>query len=131
MEDVMVDTSVWIEYFRRGVDPIRAHVDSLIDQDRVVLCGVVEMELLRGVRSHESGRIHDALSALRFVDVLREDFVAAGKRMCALRQKGVTIPSSDALIGAICVRENLALLTVDDHFKRLPEVKRLAPGKTR
>ncbi|MCX7011954.1 MAG: PIN domain-containing protein [Candidatus Sumerlaeota bacterium] len=125
----MVDTSIWIEYFRRGADPIRADVNSLIDQDRIVLCGVVEMELLRGLRSHEAGRIKEAFRAFRFVETLREDFVSAGERMGALRRKGVTIPSSDALIGAICVREGLALLTLDDHFKHLPEVKRLAPGR--
>jgi len=131
MDGVMVDTSVWVEYFRRGPEAIRAQVDALIDQDRIVLCGIVEMELLRGLRSHEAARVKDLLGAFRFAETLREDFVAAGERMRALREKGVTIPSSDALIGAICARENLALLTLDDHFKHLPEVKRLGLGKKR
>ncbi len=75
MLKVIIDTSVWIEYFRnKKGNTVTEYLDMLLKEDRVVLCGVVEMELLRGVRTHERDRIKDLLSALHSAETLREDF---------------------------------------------------------
>ncbi len=47
---VLADTNVWISYFRgeratAQEQPAAEALDRLIGEDRVVLCGVVEMEL--------------------------------------------------------------------------------------
>jgi predicted nucleic acid-binding protein len=125
MADVMVDTSAWIQYFRRGEGAVSDAIEGLLDENRVVLCGMVELELLRGVRPHERKMLRDLLGALDYAETMREDFAEAGGRLCRLRQKGITIPASDGLIAAVCFRLNLHLLTLDLHFDHLPEVKRL------
>ncbi|MCX7045166.1 MAG: PIN domain-containing protein [Candidatus Sumerlaeota bacterium] len=125
MLDVMSDTTVWVEYLRFGKGAASEVLDGLMEKDQVVICGVVEMELLRGVCPHERSRLKGLLSALRFVEILRVDFIVAGERLCQLREKGVTVPATDALIAAVCKRHDLPLLTLDDHYKRFPEVKRL------
>lgn len=124
MADVLADTSVWIAHFRGKDCPETDRLDSLLQQDRVALCGVVEMELLRGVRPAERNRLASLLESLHYVEILREDFVAAGERLCQLREQGITIPATDALIGMVCKRNRLALLTLDSHFEHLREVKR-------
>ena len=128
MVDVLVDTSAWVDFFRQGSGPIAATVDSLLDADRVVLCGVVELELLHGSRDKDASRLRKLLEALRFADTTRDDFRAAGDRLAALRRRGVNVPATDALIAALCVRARLLLLTTDRHFHHFPDVKRLAPG---
>ena len=46
MPDVMIDSSVWIEYFRNGAGRISDNVDYLIDHDKVALCGIIEIEII-------------------------------------------------------------------------------------
>ena len=124
MADVLVDSSAWIAYLRSGSGGVTDAVDQLLAEDRAVLCGIVEMELLQGVRRHERRELVDLLQALAYVDTERGDFIAAGNRMAELRSQGITIPNSDCLIAVLCVRHGLQLLTQDAHFDHLPEVPR-------
>jgi predicted nucleic acid-binding protein len=54
MPDVLVDTSIWIDAFRGANPTVKNALDSLLAEDRVVFCGVVEMELLHGIRPKET-----------------------------------------------------------------------------
>ena len=59
---VLVDTSVWIEVFRKGG---RAPVDSFLDLDEVVTCLPVIQEVLQGFRDQQAFRIaREAMHAL-------------------------------------------------------------------
>jgi len=120
----MVDSSAWIQYFRRGEGVISDAVDRLLEEDRALLCGVVEAEILQGLRSAERDKVADLLTALKYLDAERQDFLRAGKRLGELRRSGITIPLTDALIGALCSRHGVALLTLDRHFDHMPEVER-------
>ncbi len=84
---VLVDTSVWVAFFRGGETELCDRLDALLDAGRVVLSGVVEMELLQGLRPYEQVRISDLLGALDYVDAERADFTMAGQRLGALRRR--------------------------------------------
>jgi predicted nucleic acid-binding protein len=120
----MVDSSAWIQYFRRGEGIVSDAVDRLLEEDRALLCGVVEAEILQGLRCAERDKVADLLTALKYLDTERQDFLRAGKRLGELRRSGITIPLTDALIGALCSRHGVALLTLDRHFDHMPEVER-------
>ncbi len=131
---VLADTNVWIAYFRgerakAQEQPAAEALDRLIGEDRVVLCGVVEMELYQGLREHERGTLEAQFTALEFFALDREDFRRAGHLLGDLRRQGVTIPSPDALIAALCLRHNLTLLENDGHFEHIAELKRF-PWRT-
>ncbi len=69
--EVLADTNVWVAYFRgkpakAQEQPVAEVLDRLIGEDRVVLCGVVEMELCQGLRENERGTLEAHLSALDF-----------------------------------------------------------------
>lgn len=125
MADVLVDSSAWIEFFRRAEGAVGDAILELLDGDRVVLCGMVELELLQGVRPGEHRELAQLFKALGYVETERQDFVDAGNRLAALRRKGVTIPTSDGLIASLCIRHHLHLLAVDAHFDHFPEMQRL------
>lgn len=125
MADVLIDTSAWIEFLRQSEGAVGDAVLRLLDEDRAVLCGMVELELLQGARPKERRTLADLLQALRYVETERRDFVAAGERLAELRRQGVTIPASDGLIALLCIRHRLQLLTIDAHFDHLPELARL------
>ena len=127
----MADTDAWIAFFRsnRGEPPQRELADALaqlISEDRVVLCGVVELELLQGLREGERKALETALSALEFVPTSREDFQTAGELLGGLRRRGVTIPVTDGIIAAQCLRRGLVLLENDKHFAHIEGLQRYA-----
>jgi len=120
---VLVDTSAWIDYFRDGPGLVSELMEKALDADEVVLCGIVEMELIRGLHNKEKTKVLPLLSALPYVDIERNDFVLAGQWMAALRGRGVTVSSTDSLIATVCKKHDLSILTLDKDFKYFDEVK--------
>lgn len=121
---MIVDSSAWIEYFRYGEGLVSDAVDGLLEGERALLCGVVEAEILQVLRRSEREKVVDLFSALCYIETERRDFFAAGERLGELRGRGITIPLTDAIIGVICSRHDVALLTTDRHFDHMPEVRR-------
>ncbi len=125
MASVLVDTSVWVDYFRKGESPAALLLDLLIKEKMAVLCGIVELELLQGVRPSEKEPLQELLTALPYVETERTDFQKAGDLLRELKAKGVQIPATDGMIAALCVRHRLSLLTLDKHFDHFPDVKKI------
>lgn len=119
----LVDTSVWIEVFRRR-SPVA--VESFADLEEVVICLPVLQEVLQGFRDDRAFRIADeALHALPIVEApLRtEVFEQAVACYRLARRAGITVRSSvDCLIAACAVRNDLTLLHHDRDFDRLADL---------
>jgi predicted nucleic acid-binding protein len=128
MASVFVDTSVWVDYLRQGQSPASQELDLLLEEGRAVLCGMVELELLQGARPHDKTSLEELLSALPYVEISREDFQDAGEILGGLRAKGIQIPATDGLIAAVCIRQNLPLLTGDKHFDHIQSLKKHKPA---
>lgn len=122
---VMIDTPVWVEAFR-GSDPkmVEAVRDLLIN-DRVAICGPVRFELLQGLRPHERKKIFPLLEAVPSLDFDERDWLEAGELAAALRRKGKTLPMADVLIGHLCRKNGLPILTLDKHFHDIPKLKQM------
>lgn len=58
MADVVVDTSVWIDFFRNEKGRPGDLLDTLLAQDRVLLCGVVEMEIFQGLKKRNYEKLN-------------------------------------------------------------------------
>ena len=124
MTEVLIDTSAWIQFFRKKEDPVSSMVESLVESDRAVMTGVVMTELLQGTRNEKEARqLAMLLSVLPFIETERMDWQAAGETLRKLRARGVTIPVTDAVIGTVAHRRGLAVLTTDPHFDHLPVEK--------
>jgi hypothetical protein len=128
MKNVLIDSSVWINYFRRGESVLAAAVDELLDAGRVVLCGMVELEIIQGLRQHERQLVESLFQALPYIETTRQDFIEAGNRLAELRQTGITIPAADGLIATLCIRHQLMLFSLDNHFDYLSDLTRYQPS---
>jgi predicted nucleic acid-binding protein len=120
MAVALVDTSCWIDYLRHGSGSSSEALETLLKTDQAAICGVIEAELLRGLREEERGSVELLLEALPYLEMDREDYQATGALLGSLRSKGVTLPLTDGLIAAVCLRYNLPLLTLDKHFTSIP-----------
>jgi predicted nucleic acid-binding protein len=115
-----VDTSVWIDYFRRIDFPGRDFLIGLIEEDGIYIDGTVVTELLSGARTDaDATLLASCLRGFRFVAADEEFFIRAGGRCRLLRTKGVSVPLSDLLIASHCLDGNLILLARDRHFEAM------------
>jgi predicted nucleic acid-binding protein len=125
MKDYLIDSSVWIDYFRNANPTMANFVDNLIDENRVYINGIILTELLSGARSQkEVNTLTSTLNGLHFTESNRSRFEKAGLIGYRLKRLGVSVPLSDVLIACDCLEENLMLLDNDRHFafiaKHLP-----------
>ncbi len=123
---ILVDSSVWIEYFNSRDTAHTRKVDEIIGSVEIVVIDLVLTEVLQGFRAAK-----DFDSALKLFDSFR--FAKTGDRATAiqaarnyiyLRSLGVTIRKTvDAVIATKCIMNGFTLLHNDRDF--LPFEKHL------
>ena len=121
---VLVDSSAWISFFKSKSSPVKKTLIQLIESNKAAICAIVEMELLSGIKPSEKEIITDLLSALPYMETTRQDYQTAGDHQNKLRKKGITIPSTDALIATLCIKNKLSILTLDKHFNHIGNLKK-------
>ena len=119
---VLVDTSVWIEVFRKST---RLDFDSLVDFDEVVTCLPVVQEVLQGFNAEPAfTKARQAMLALPIVEspLGRDVFLQAVDLYRAARRGGLTVRSSaDCVIAACAIRHHLEVLHLDRDFDVLAQ----------
>jgi predicted nucleic acid-binding protein len=121
---LLVDTSAWVEVFRR---PQRITLERMVgDLDLVVTCLPVIQEVLQGFDDERAFRIaHAAMHALPCVEApLTHDVIDSAVDLYRrARRAGVTVRSSvDCLIAACASRHQLTVVHCDRDFARLASV---------
>ena len=123
---VLVDTSVWVEFFRK---PSRVDLPTVVDLDEVVTCLPVLQEVLQGFREEAAFALaRDAMLALPMVEapLQQEVFEEAVGLYRRARTQGLTVRSSvDCLIAACALRHGLTVLHRDRDFGFLAQVSPL------
>jgi predicted nucleic acid-binding protein len=123
---VLVDTSVWIEVFRKSPG---VHLESLVDFDEIVTCLPVMQEVLQGfgaetafLRARESMLSMPIVESPLGQDVLLEavDLYRSGRRI------GATIRSSvDCVIAVCAIRNQLEVLHCDRDYDAIVRISSL------
>lgn len=118
---VIVDTSVWISFFNQPQSLEKREIDALIDADRLALVGVVLAELIQGCRTpREADTIVSMLSGLCLLETTFSSWRRAGELSYSLRRKGITLPLTDLIIGALAIEHDCRVYARDPHFERIP-----------
>lgn len=120
---VLIDTSVWIEFFRNREANLVNRVRKLIKSNQAYLCGVILSELLQGIKNEEERMmVTKALLGLPYIETGRELWEEAGNISLELRQKGHLIPLTDIFPAVLAIHHNLEIFTLDVHFQLIPGV---------
>jgi predicted nucleic acid-binding protein len=118
---VLIDTSVWIEFFRKK-EPFYSRVLQLLDEDNICCTGIVLAELIQGAKSRKEIK---TLKDFKYVFIFLEDSASAwemaGELSFTLRQSGNQIGLSDCYIAICASKAKVAILTLDNHFKAIKE----------
>ena len=123
---VLVDTSVWVEVFRR---PSRIELPEVVGLDEVVTCLPVVQEVLQGFQDERAFRVaREAMRSFPVVESpLRSDvFDEAVDLYRAARRAGRTVRSGvDCLVAACALRHGLTILHHDRDFETLASISTL------
>lgn len=120
---IIVDTSIWIEYFKN--DPgIARIIDEGLDANEIYIIGPVVAELLQGVRTkREQETISKLIDAVAFLDCEMKDWADAGRISWSLRKSGITVPLTDLIIFSVAQNNDAVIFTKDKHFNLIPDIK--------
>lgn len=116
---ILVDSSVWIDYFRSAETSQVALLDSLLGRSQLAVGDLIAAEVLQGVRDEREFKwVKKTLDAFDHVDLAGYDLaVRAAENYRSLRAKGVTIRKTiDAIIATRCIENDLTLLHADRDF---------------
>jgi len=116
---ILVDTSVWIDFFA-GRD--LAHVDILEQIIRadasLALCGIILTEILQGISNDlQYKKVKNYLNPLIRLDINEKIWVLAAEIYRQQRKRGITIrKTNDCIIAATALHYDCCLLHNDKDF---------------
>lgn len=122
-EKILIDTSIWIEYFRDKSSPIAEVLDRILAEDEVCVPKIVMAELIRGAKSEkEVSIIEDFFDAFHIIDQKEESWIKAGKLSYKLKKKGENIHLFDCYIAIIAQENSCTVFTLNRHFKEIQKI---------
>lgn len=116
---ILVDSSVWIDFFRGVTTPQVDTLDRLLGVEPLAVGDLILAEVLQGFRSEkEFNQARKLLLTLEQVDIGGQEIaVQAARNFRTLRDRGVTIRKTiDTLIATRCIESDIALLFSDRDF---------------
>ena len=116
---ILVDTSVWIDYFRGIETGPSTLLNSLFGRTPIAVGDIIAAEVLQGVRDdREYRQVKRVFDAFDHVDLCGYDLaVKAAENYRVLRSKGITVRKTiDTLIATRCIEDGLTLLHSDKDF---------------
>lgn len=116
---ILVDTSVWIDFFRGTATPQVERLDALLSQERIAVGDLVMTEVLQGFpmqRDFEQAR--KTLETFELVELGGFDIaLQAAKNFRTLQALGVTVRKTiDTIIATKCIAAGYTLLHSDRDF---------------
>lgn len=115
----LVDSSVWIDYFRGTATPQTDKLDLLLGSEPIVTGDLVLTEVLQGFGSdRDFNQAKRLLTSLVVVDLGGRDIaIQAARNFRTLRALGITVRKTiDTVIATRCIENDYMLLYSDRDF---------------
>ena len=116
---ILVDTSVWIDYFNGVENKESLALDDALLEGTVALGDLILLEILQGFRRDQDyERARQLLGTLDRYELLGYQLAARGAdNYRALRRKGITVRrTADLIIATFCIEHRIPLLFRDRDF---------------
>lgn len=116
---ILVDSSVWIDYFRGTPTPETERLDALLGSEPVATGDLILTEVLQGFGSDRDFNLaRKLLTSLVMVELSGPELaVQAARNFRLLRRHGVTVRKTiDTVIATRCIADGLPLLYSDRDF---------------
>jgi predicted nucleic acid-binding protein len=116
---ILVDSSVWIDYFRGSITAQTEKLDQLLSSEPLAIGDLILTEVLQGFDDERDfNKARKMLTALTVVELGgQETAIQAARNFRALRKRGVTVRKTiDTVIATRCIESGYDLLHSDRDF---------------
>ncbi|CAD7845230.1 MAG: Toxin 1, PIN domain [Olavius algarvensis Gamma 3 endosymbiont] len=116
---ILVDSSVWIDYFNGAETTETKQLDEFLSTDTICIGDIVLAEVLQGFRSDRDYKLaREMLTELPIYQIMTPELALIGAdNYRYLRKKGITIRKSvDNWIATFCIKNQISLLFSDKDF---------------
>lgn len=123
---IVVDSSVWIDFFHGVSTPEVERLDGLLGETPLAIGDLILVEVLQGFRhGRDVAKARQLFQSLTLLPMLEgRNAWTAAENYRQLRSKGITVRKTiDGIIATACIEANLPLLFSDRDF--LPYVEHL------
>lgn len=116
---IVVDSSVWIDYFNGRDTPQASKLDELLGVELIGIGDIILTEVLQGFRidaDYDTAKqLLTSLTVFNMLDI--EVAVKSADNFRILRKQGITIRKTiDVIIATFCIENDHALLFSDKDF---------------
>jgi predicted nucleic acid-binding protein len=121
---VLVDSSVWVDFFNGNDTREAIRLDSILGAEPVAIGDLILLEVLQGFRSDtDFESASELLSGLTIYDLLGQQLAfTAAQNYRSLRGRGITVrKSADTIIATFCIVHGIPLLYSDRDFEPFVE----------
>jgi predicted nucleic acid-binding protein len=127
---IVVDSSVWIDYFN-GIDsPATERLHGLLGVEPLAVGDLILTEVLQGFRNDAHYKTaKDLMSSLTVLEMLGHKMaIQSAENYRSLKARGITVRrTADVIIATYCIEHDLPLLFEDKDF--VPFVRHLGLRK--
>ncbi|HNB86635.1 MAG TPA: PIN domain nuclease [Anaerolineales bacterium] len=116
---LVVDTTVWVDYFNGVENPQTNYLDSILNQTPILIGDLILTEVLQGFRyDPDFEKVRRMLGKFVQVEMVGSDLaVQSARNYRLLRKKGITVRKTiDSLIATYCIENDHELLHNDSDF---------------
>lgn len=116
---ILVDSSVWIDYFKGTITAQTTRLDGLLGNEPLAIGDLILTEVLQGFdKDRDFNQARRMLTTLTVVELGGQDIaIQAAKNFRTLRRKGVTVRKTiDTVIATRCMESGYELLHNDRDF---------------
>lgn len=117
---ILVDSSVWIDYFKGTINKQTDYLDSALGAQSLCIGDLILTEVLQGFRlDKDFKQARKMLSQLTTYELLGIEIAhKSANNFRLLRKRGITVrKTADIIIATFCIEKKLPLLFTDRDFK--------------
>src|SRR3989338_9048673 len=117
MAKVVVDSSVWIDYFRRDKSPSAPLLAKLVRSSQAWITVIIQVELLSGTRNEAEYRmLEDRLTSIPILPETSDFWNRVARARFRLARHGIQAAVTDVSIAVMTSLNGGSLWTLDRQF---------------
>jgi len=121
-DKVLIDTSVWIEFFRKSHSGVSSKFKEYLRLNMACYTGPIAVELYQGAKTEKEIEVIDQLlETIDYVEISRNHYLQAGRISQKAARRGKNFSTVDMIIAAVAFEENLLLFSLDSHFQEIAQ----------
>lgn len=122
---ILVDSSVWIDFFNGADTPQVTLLDNKLGDTPILVGDLILTEVLQGFKSNKDFEMaKQALERFQLREMVGKDIaLRSAENYRRLRKSGITVRKTiDVVIATFCIENNVALLHSDRDFDPMEDI---------